>query len=58
MTVDRILRRRKDRAFDIESNAYQQLLDEGAALARSSGIELFDTTVGSVAKTYKKIQPH
>lgn len=58
VAVDRILRRENNRAFDIESNAYQQLLDEGVEVAKVNGMHLFDTTVSSTNRTYANIKPH
>jgi len=58
VAVDRFLRLENNRAFDIESNAYQQLLDEGAEVARVNGMHSFDTTVDSVSRTFAKIKPH
>lgn len=58
VAVDRILRRQSDRAFDIESNAYQQLLDVGTELARANEMHVFDTTVDSVRKTFENVQTH
>jgi dTMP kinase len=57
VAVDRFHRLENNRAFDIESNAYQQLLDEGAEVAHANGMHLFDTTVDSVARTFSKIKP-
>jgi len=57
IAVDRILRRQQERSFEIEENAYQQLLDDGIALARLNGMQVFDTTATSVNETFKNVLP-
>ncbi|MBN4064784.1 hypothetical protein JYU04_03505 [Dehalococcoides mccartyi] len=58
VAVDRLMHRQNDRAFDIEVNAYQNLMDEGLELARVNGMHIFDTSEDNVNETYEKIRPH
>jgi dTMP kinase len=58
VAVERILKRQNERAFDIEINAYQALLDEGVAVARANGMHVIDTTHSVAAKTYEQLRPH
>ena len=51
VAVERIMKRRHERAFDIEPNSYQQLVDEGVSLAESNGMHVVDTSHTSVAET-------
>ncbi len=60
VAVDRILKRRNERAFgiDIEPNAYQQLLNEGVNIAHANGMHVFDTTHSDVTETFDQLRPH
>ncbi len=58
VAVERILKRQNERAFDIEVNAYQALLDEGVAVASANGMHVIDTTHTAAAETYDQLRPH
>ena len=58
VAIDRLMHRQTERAFEIEHNAYQNLLDEGLELAKANDMHVFDTSEDDVNGTYDKIRDH
>jgi len=44
VAIHRLLRRKAERSFDIESNSYQQVFQIGKSLAEFNGMKTIDTT--------------
>ena len=56
VAIERILKKKSERSFDIESSSYQQVIDLGKSLALANGMTLIDTSNSSPTKTFDSVK--
>ena len=56
VAIERILKKKSERSFDIESSSYQQVIDLGKSLALANDMTLIDTSDLSPTKTFDSVK--